>query len=67
MCSYTSSVMTYTSYFAARSAMKPSSSRVKTLPQGFDGLQSTSAFGCWRKASSSTAGSKRNVGGTSGT
>ena len=34
---------------------------VNTLPQGLEGLHSTRVLGCWRKASSSTSGSKAVV------
>ena len=68
MCSYTSSVMTHTSYFSARRAIVSSSARVKTRPQGLEGLHRMSAFtpSC-AMAASSTVSSKVNVGGTSGT
>ena len=43
-----------------------SSSSVKTLPKGFEGLQMMMAFAPPRKASYSTFGSKENVGGFRG-
>ena len=44
ICSYTSSVTTYASYFFASSPIYRSSSLVKTFPQGLDGLQTIIAF-----------------------
>ena len=44
-----------------------SSSSVKTLPLGFEGLQMMMAFAPPRNASSSAFGSKENVGGFRGT
>ena len=68
MCSYTSSVMTHTSYFSARRAIVSSSGRVKTRPQGLEGLHRMSAFTpFWAMAASRVASSKVNAGGTSGT
>ena len=59
MCSYTSSVSTHTSCSSANAAIVASSSRVKTRPQGLDGLHSTKAFRPDSKARRSSSGSKR--------
>ena len=59
MCSYTSSVTTNASYFFASSPMVISSSRVNTLPQGLEGLQTMIAFApSSRKAASIREASK---------
>ena len=56
------------SYLVAKRAMTSSSARVKTRPQGLEGLHRMSAFtrGC-AMAASSAASSKVNAGGTRGT
>jgi len=48
--------MTKVSCFAANFAMKSNSSRVKTLPGGFDRLHRLSAFGFCAKARRSSSG-----------
>ena len=67
MCSYTSSVITKASYSVASRAITSSSSRVNTLPVGFDGLHTMIALTPRANAASSTTGSNEKSGGSSGT
>ena len=67
MCSYTSSVITYVSYFTARLAIYSNSSFEKTFPQGLLGLHKIKAFGFCLNAFSNSSLSKLNTGGCKGT